>query len=605
MNAFALLALVALPTVKQTVEVDCPDAAAAAAVTVEVSMLGENERFVFSGRWDDRNPRSLAVAKALSPLGFHSTFYTSGKSSPKYTPILRELLALGNSIGCHTLSHDFMSRLLPTKNFREILENRIELEVDSQSPVVTLAMPYGLHAAGSPVIGFDNVKVVGTAASNAGLLGGAQKPDNSTALFGLADDDWVGIYKFGANDKHPDEKTFWSGFRTGTNLVARGELPGGPGVTLGTHPWQSDEGLVKLAAMVKEAMATPGAVMMHANDYVAARLQFRRATVRKAGTKGNKAVFEVERPHPAVLGAAVPLNLRMSDGRFLKVAPPEDAAVPTVFERIDGALAVSDDDAAFTLDFTNTTGRILKDVSCTLRLPPGYAPGVVRKTVPSLRPGEGVRIVFTSAVPEDPLFREGTLFAAVEINAPGHRIWAPVEKPRGAGARGPRDTALTRGFIPVAEVPTAETLAAWSDPGAKLGDGWHPADGSHEGDAPWAVTGFRKSDRKKVHDLPYGPPPQGTGFASVFVYEFEADTAAHGEAWDCLYGGGQVLEKRVQSWLNGAEHGFPKGKMKLRNGKNRLVVLTSGLGYKMLFTMIAIRSAKDGSPVRWTALAQL
>ena len=605
MIAAALLALVTFPAVKQTVEVECPDAASAAAVTAEVTQLGEGERFVFSGRWDDRNPRSLAVAKALSPLGFHSTFYTSGGSTSKYVPILRELVALGNSIGCHTIAHGFMNRFLPVKNFREILENRIELEVDSQSPVVTLALPYGMHAVGSPVLGFDNAKVVGTAASNAGLLGGAQKPDNATECFGLSDDDWVGIYKFGANDKKPDERTFWSGFRTGTNLVARGELPGGPCVTLGTHPWQSDEGLVRLAAMVKEAMATPGAVTMHANGYVAARLQFRRATVRKAGTKGCRAVFEIDRPHPAVLGAALPLNLKLSDGRFLKVAPPEGAAIPTVFERIDGALAVSDDEATFTLDFTNTTGRLLKDVSCALRLPPGYAPGVVLKTIPSLEPGQAARIVFTSAVPEDPLFREGTLFAAVEINAPGRRIWAPVAKPRGTCAKGPRDTALVRGFVPVAEVPSSETLAAWSDPDAKLGEGWDRADGSHEGDAPWAIAGFRAKDRKRTHDLPWSPPPKGTGFASVFVFDFEADTAAHGETWNCLYGGGQIQKERVQAWLNGKACGFPNGTMKLRGGKNRLVVLTSGLGYKMLFTMIAIRSAKDGAPVRWTAPAQL
>lgn len=601
MTMLALFAVMSLPTVKQTVEVDCPNAASAAAATAEVSMLGEGEQFAFSGRWDDRNPRSLAVAKALSPLGFHSTFYTSGKSSEKYTPILREHVALGNSIGCHTISHGFMCRFLPTKNFREILENRIELEVDSQSPVVTLALPFGMHATTSPVIGFDNAKVIGTAASNAGLLGGAQKPDNSAECFGLSDDDWVGIYKFGANDKKPNEKTFWSGFRTGTNLVARGELPGGPCVTLGTHPWQKDEGLVKLAAMVKEAMATPGAVMMHANDYVAARLQFRRATVRKTGTKGNKAIFEIERPHPAVLGAAVPLNLKLSDGRFLKVAPPKDAAVPTVFERIDGALAVSDDDATFTLDFTNTTGQHLKDVSCALRLPPGYAPGIVRKNIPSLESGKSIRLVFTSAVPKDPLFREGMLFAAVEINAPGRRIWAPVAKNRGMCVKGPRDTALIRGFIPVAEVPSVKAIADLSAPNAKLGDEWRPADGSADGEAPWAIAGFRKDDRKKIHKLlPYSPPPQGTGFASMLVFDFEADTAAHGEEWNCIYGGGQIKKERVRAWLNGEARGFPDGKMKLRSGKNRLVILTTGLGYKMLFPMIAIRSAKDGTPVRWT-----
>lgn len=603
MTAFAILALTVLPTVKQTVVTEWPDAASASAATAEAVMLGKGETFVFTGRWDDRNPRSLAVARTLSPLGFHSTFYTSGRSTPNYVKTLRELVALGNSIGCHTLSHDFMCRLLPTKSFREILENRIELEIDSQSPVVTLAMPYGLHAAGSPVVGFDNVRVVGAAASNAGLLGGADGTGVSTAAFGLSDDDWAGTYKFGANDKQPDAKMFWAGFSVGTNRAVRGELPGGPNVNLGTHPWQTDEGLVDLAAMVKEAMTAPGAVMMHENDYVASRIQFLRATVHKTGTDGGKAVFEIERPHPALLGAAVPLNLKLSDGRFLKVPPPEDALSPKVFERIDGALAVSDDDATFTLDFTNTTGRALADVSCALRLPPGYAPGVVWKTIPSLASGEGVRLVFTSAVPADPLFREGTLFAAVEINVPGRRIWAPVAKTRErrADTGCPRDGVLIRNFIPIAEMPSEEALAAWSRPDATLDGEWHPADGSSDGDAPWAVTGFRKGERGRAHKLPWPLPPPGEGFASVFVFDFEADTAAHGDAWECLYAGGQMPRERVRSWLNGEPRGFPAGMMKLRSGKNRLVVLMSGLNFKMLFTMIAIRSEKDGSSVRWSS----
>lgn len=602
MTTVLIAALVALPTYRQTVVTEWPDEQAARAATAELSMLGAGERFVWTGRWDDRNVRSLAVAKALSPLGFKSTFITNGSSTKDYVPILRELVARGNSIGCHTIAHAYMSRLLPARSFREILQNRIELEVDAQSPVCTLGMPYGLSAAGSAAAGFDNVRVVGEAARNAGLLGGAEGDGSSAKSFGLADDEWVGMYVFRANDKKPDRAVFAKGYAAGTNLVARGGLPGGPCITLGVHPWQSDAGLVDLAAMVKEAMAVSGTVFMTQNEYVASRLQFLHATVRKAEVSGRKAVFEIVRPQAYALGAAVPLNLKLSDGRILKVPPGKESALPTAFGRIDGALTVSDDDGTFTLNFTNTMDRTTGEVSFTLRLPPGYAPGVQTKSVRAIAPGKSVRIAFKAAVPENPLFREGTLYAAVEINLPGRRLWAPVAKVRGAGAKipYPRDmTVCTRPF-PVAETPSPAALAEMSVVGAELKGDWHVCDGSDGDEAAWAVTGYRKGDRNKVRKLVgWSAPPEGQGYAYLLAVDFDADTAAHGDAWTCVFAGGHIRKTNLRAWLNGGARDVPAGEMTLRNGRNRLVVLVTGIEAEMFSTELAIRSGRDGSSVRF------
>ena len=595
-----LAALVALPMFEQTVTTEWPDAKTAQAATAELVMLGAGERFVFSGRWDDRNVRSLAVAKALSSLGFKSTFYVNGRSRTDYTKILRELVSLGNSIGCHTISHDFMSRLLPVKSFREILENRIELEIDSQSPVVTLAMPYGQGGAGSAAAGFDNIKVVGEAASNAGLLGGAEGEGRSSEMFGLALDDWVGSFVFRANDQKPDPEVFAKGLATGTNLVACGKLSGGPHITLGVHPWQTDAGLVDLAAMVKDAIAAPGTVLMNENQYVAYRLQFLRSTVRKAKVEGKTASFEIIRPHPHALGAAVPLNLWLSDGRILRVDPPKALNVPTEYSRLDGALSVSDDDTTFTLAFTNTGKDAMKRVSFTLRLPPGYRPGVIERTVKSIGPGETIRPVFKAKVPANPLFREGTLYAAVEINAPGKRIWAQVAKKRGGGAKipYPRDNALFSGPWLLSEAPAADAFQAMSVSGAKLVGEWLPCDGSPEDDAAWAVTGYRKGDGSRVRKLAgWNPAPPGKELGYALAFDFMADTAAHGEEWDFVFEGGHVTAKNLTGWLNGEQHdGKLTGRHRLRNGANRLVVLLSAIDANMYQTVLSVRSAKDASP---------
>jgi len=117
----------ALPRITQEVSFEFADEAAARAATAVPTLLAPGEKLVFSARWDDRNVRSLALAKALAPTGLRSTFYVNGRSDPDYAAIMREEIALGNSIGCHTLRHAYMRRLLPAKSFREILECRIGL----------------------------------------------------------------------------------------------------------------------------------------------------------------------------------------------------------------------------------------------------------------------------------------------------------------------------------------------------------------------------------------------------------------------------------------------------------------------------------------------
>ncbi len=589
--------LAALPFFTQTVETEWPDAAAAAAASARLELLGEGERFCFSGRWDDRNPRAPLLAKALAPTGFKSTFYVCGADTADYREALKTEVALGNSIGCHTLHHGFMYRMLPGKSFREIMLNRIQLEVDSQSPVVTLAMPYGLNAASSRAVGFDNTKVVGQAAHNAGLLGGAETHLQVAEKFGLSKFEWVGSMVFNANDQNPDRAKFAAGMLQGTNLVAKGTLPSGPHLTLGVHPWQDDAGMARLAEMVREAVAVPGTVLMNENEYVARYMQVVNGSVRKTKVEGNRVTFEIRRPSPFALGASVPVNLRLSDGRWLQVPAPATEVVPSRFERVDGALTVSEDEARFQLAYVNRSSEPLEAVTATLRLPPGYNPGTVSRALGTLAPGQEVSVEFVAEPPLEPLFREGALFAAVELNARGRRIWAPLEKTRSAaaGAVGcPRDCAAVWGPARLPQLPAS--VADWSRVEVRLTDGWKAADGADEGDAPWAVSAFGKGEGGKVRRaIGWTKAKPGEEQALALAFDLVVDTAKDGAEWDCIFAGGHIRDTNVRRFLNGEELREPKGPIMLRSGRNRLVILVSDLDAEMVSTVLAVRSLKTGA----------
>ena len=416
-----------IPMFSQEVTTEWPSEAAAQAATASIVELDDGERYLWTSRWDDRNPNHGPLTKALNAVGMPTTCYVNGHSSTNYTPLLREIVASGNAIGAHTISHKHMKNLSPMKCFQEIMQCRVELEIDSQSPVVAFATPYGLWESS---VG-RNMKICGEALRNSGFLGGAEGAGNSCTKFGLSSNIWVGAYVFDANDKAPDKVRYGKGFRIGIARIDKGNTGlTGPTLALGVHPWQNEHGRADLAAMVKESLAaTPGLKTMTMNHYVARRLQFLSSTVEKRSASGRRATFRVTRPRVCELGAKVPVLLKLSDGRILHVDAPTDEHVPKTFARADGELRVSDDRSKFTFNYRNSTGGRQGRVEFVLRLPVGYMPGIVRKTLVDVEPNAVATLVFQSRPPTDPAMLEGVFYAALEVNFPGNRMWAQLVKP--------------------------------------------------------------------------------------------------------------------------------------------------------------------------------
>ena len=598
MNGIILFAaMAAFPTFTQKVSTEWPSEAEAKAASAEIVELGAGEKYLWTCRWDDRNPNHRHLCKALTDAGMKYTAMVNGGADKEFAPVLREIVAAGGAIGSHTMSHDFMSRLLPMKCFREIMQNRIELELGSQSPVVSFAAPYGLASFGR------NMRVCGEACANAGFLGGGEGGGGSAAKLGIPEDRWIGTWAYSVNDKSPDKAVFSKRLKEGIARIDGGNMRNGPALTLDIHPWQSEQGRADLAAMVKEALAnTPGLVPMNQNTYIARRLQFLHAKVEKVGAAGRRAEFVLRRPRVCELGANTPILLKLSDGRIIKVDAPADEGVPSTYAEVKDALTVSEDRALFAYAYENTTCAKLMSVEFILRLPPGYEPGVVRKSLHDVAPGFKETLEFSARPPEDPVARQGTFYAAMEVNFSCTRLWTQLKIPETDAVRVacPRDEAVVCGPFLKKDAPADAAMCAMSAPDAALmgvGDNaWFRCDGGREGDATWAVTAARKRDRARIHkNIGWSLPPEDKRLAYMLCHAFEVDTAAHGDIWDVQFSGGHVTKKKVRAFLNGEPIDGPSGTMRLRNGGNRLLVYLFDLDCNMLYTTFEVKSAKDGA----------
>lgn len=141
-----------MPSYSQEVQLSpAPDPAA---VTVEAAPLYRDAEWAVTQRWDDNLVDSLRVRDLLKRYHMHGTFYLNASDAwyfnesnyrfegdPKQD-LAKALLKGGNSIGGHTLTHNFVPMLNRQEQFFEILGVRIDREVNSQSPISSFVFPF-------------------------------------------------------------------------------------------------------------------------------------------------------------------------------------------------------------------------------------------------------------------------------------------------------------------------------------------------------------------------------------------------------------------------------------------------------------------------------
>ncbi len=583
----------------QTLEVEYASAADAQAAEVTVSALPEGKRLAFTERWDDSNLRHLDMANAMDPIGVKATFYFNGGRGEKFPPVMRELVRRGHSIGDHTMTHSHQPGLLPFRQFRDIMECRVELECDSQSPVVAYTTPHGVYKMATD----DEARVrLGRSLLNAGILSSPEGNQQVCETYSLSPREWFGSHYFWANDKEPNLKTYTDGLCAATNAMLASNSPFGPHVTLGTHTQQSDEGLLRLREMLTPLSRLPDVWFVNENQWVAARRLQYDARITRRQICGRHVTYLVERPDARDLGAETGPFFRFSrPPRNWRLSPlPVAAQVPVAYRRLaEGALKVDSSLRNFTLELTNDTAAAWPSVRVILRLPSVYRPGTVTVDVGALAAGER-RVVTLNAEPSgwDRLF-EGDFYAAAQIDYVNalrpERRWAEVRVKRPSEKqRLPRDTVVSVGPIALDDCPDNEYFCELSKSETELkplaGEAWQASRGLGVFNPRYVTMAWPKR-------MPKSPK----GCPAVWVCDFDADTAAHGTDW--------LLSGRIYGWptrrelfLNGerlGEFGMTdvERPLKLKPGRNRLVCKFKYIASESLNHEIMIVSRQDRTEV--------
>jgi len=423
--------LFAFPTFEQRVEATFASEAEAAFAQLTACELPAGKRLAFSTRWDDSNARHDQMSQTLSALGIPSTFYLNNIPSPSFLAVISNVLARGCAIGAHTVHHDYLPRQSTMYVFREALESRIALELASQSPVVVFGLPYSTVGTSADP---DAALRSGRAFANAGFVGGAERDPRQFATYGLPPERWVSSDMFSIDDRHPNADQFAAYFAAAVKRIEAGNCPSGPHLTLGTHTWQDDAEMAKLADILRPVSRRSDIWFCTENDYVAQRLQFLNAKIERLSVKGKKSVWRVTRPEPQALGAAVPFPCAFSvkpicvtlggkalsatdeKGSFALPVPPKQA-LPIRYLKAKGELTVDTEKGVVRAVFENDTGMPLTDLVATLRLPPDNDPGTLVQRIPSLKPGEKRHLTWNIAKKDGSDLGDGSFYCAVQMDA--------------------------------------------------------------------------------------------------------------------------------------------------------------------------------------------
>lgn len=139
---------------QQTVQLEFADTATARAASVSVAPLWHDAKWAFTQRWDDNLIDSLRIRDLLIRRHMRATFYLNasdvwyfnesqyplaGDPSKELGKALRKG---GNSIGGHTLTHNFVPDLNRQEITWETLAVRIDREVNTQSPINSFVFPF-------------------------------------------------------------------------------------------------------------------------------------------------------------------------------------------------------------------------------------------------------------------------------------------------------------------------------------------------------------------------------------------------------------------------------------------------------------------------------
>lgn len=440
----------------QTFVVTFKSEAAAQQARLQIAPLYHDLRLGFSTRMDDCDLNNLRVAEVMAKYGQKGTFTLNdpnswwqdstatgitmpsepeatvpqrhlaviGKRDLNGTPVnpaaaivIQRLLAGGNSIGDHTLTHEMLPALTKNDAFREIMGDRVVLESQTATPVISFVYPF---------VYFKSE-----------LRDGVDRADLEEMLRR------TGIYQLSENNYNTD----WdSGMQDSRWIILDGETRNysdavltqtrceedRPLFLVTMHAWVKQWGgpeYPKLAAIYRKWAGRKDWWYCNVNQYAAYRYQALHSRL-ATFVEGNTLKAVLTRPDPLDLGDWVPLTFKVEGVSKDDVVSVKcsDADVKTV--PLDGSYAFDLDhsrehgpikvyaesdnpgnadqfneskggteglrallfrqDRFLTLLLRNDSAHALRDIQVVFRLPLRWEEGVVRKQVGSLAGGAAV-----------------------------------------------------------------------------------------------------------------------------------------------------------------------------------------------------------------------
>ena len=481
---------------RQNIHVTFKSAAAAGQARLVLVPLYHDLRAAFSTRMDDTNAGSLHVAEVMAKHGQKGTFYLnrlqawwednawtgaamSGNPAQEFPP---RLLAGGNSLGGHTISHEYLPALSKNSAFREIMGIRVALEVQTGSPILSFTYPY---------VSFRSE-----------VRDGCDRRDLEAMLLRS------GYYQL-AEHRYNAERD--SGLQDGVFVICDNDTDGGryteavltrpwaeqerPLFLVTMHPWVHAWGgpeFPKLAEIYRKWSGRKDWWYCNQNQYAAYRYQALHSTL-QASVEGNVLRAVLTRPDPLDLSDWTPLTLKVegvAPGEVVAVACADAEVQPVALEgpyafdlchdgkrgaiesyaatdnpknsdQFEGAAGGAEGLRALlyrkgrvlTLALRNESGQALKDLRVVFRLPLRWEEGVVRKHVGSLAAGAATTLEVSLTERADAEhYIDGTEYDVAQVDFRGPRrvrLYATCEVPGGE----PADCFARNGFWVIGPLP--------------------------------------------------------------------------------------------------------------------------------------------------------
>lgn len=569
-----------------TAEFATPADAEAAACSI--APLPHGAKLAFTTRWDDTNPAHVQKCEMLNSIGLKATCFLTKSDDGFYRNEAKQILAGGNALGNHSTSHPFLMEASVSMMFREIMEQRMDEEAATDSPVVSFVMPFNWN---SP-IGPERPKLLVDMLLNGGLYITSDAP-----LEGIPADRWYAGRLFAANDRAPDPALFEKGLAGALASIEKD--PSHPRVVFGIHSWCDAAGNDVQKAFLSKIANNPDWFYGNDNEYGAYRYNALNGSVKKLGTEGRTATFEVVAFDPAHTGSDIPLSLGFT-------AKPVSVT--------SGGAALAEDRGTFTLpigrksvakiDRAKADGTFAEFPGFSFTLSPDEATGKIGYAFASGgRKVEGLRIVIVPA----PCWSEGRLVtdapkgslglgaksadpdrndgealycASADFTLDGEpvRLWTSVSvaaSNSGQVIGTPKDSALVMGQFPIALFNEADWVAASAKVGEPLANLSSALNERWFSLADPRTTWFAAASHRPAwaggNDT-YNKacaPHQGKAGMRLVAFEFEAP-----EVRDATFAFNFPKEQQLAFYLNGEkfERPGPQTTIPVKKGWNRIIL---------------------------------